>query len=643
MDRRRPRIPCRDFAVGRCQRGIDCRYIHDDTSRRPYNPYHNVGERKVEKENVNLSKEPVDSTHRDTRVYPRYSKEPVENTSRNERESLQNSREPIDNTNRNERESFRDSGEPIDNRHRNERENFRDSREAMDDINRNERESFRDSREPIDNTHRNKRENYRDSREPIVNTQRNERENYRDSREPIDHRHRNEGENIRDSREQIENRWRNERENLGDSREPMEYTRRNERDNVRDSRDRLTRNDNRPPVACYDFSRGRCQRGSDCRYAHHDSSSFDDGRSYSSSRDEYRTRTQRVLRDTVCKFFADGCCRRGRSCSFSHVILGPRDGNGQNQQQHQNQIQNQNLNLNQPQNAINPLPFPLQTPNIQMPQLVPPMPVDEQMPQAMLSMIQNGQNQFVLQPNSNFNIPVQNLPFVPPQNFNLLPSNTAGQQVQQALPFAAPNFVGPTLQNIPFNDNPIPPQPPNPENQIIASEIQSSNTSNDIAQKVVTSEQAAKITNISASLAMFFENQGALNPQTATEPVTETETKKNTEVEVQEAVKETGTVNEKKEGEGEESKQTKDGKGMKMFKCAIVDFVKDALKPNWKEGQLSREAHKTIVKKVVEKVTGAMQSQNIPHTQEKIDIYMSHSKPKLSKLVQAYVEKYVKG
>ncbi|ONK65885.1 uncharacterized protein A4U43_C06F1980 [Asparagus officinalis] len=92
-----------------------------------------------------------------------------------------------------------------------------------------------------------------------------------------------------------------------------------------------------------------------------------------------------------------------------------------------------------------------------------------------------------------------------------------------------------------------------------------------------------------------------------------------------------------------ESKQSKEAKGMRMFKCALVEFVKEVLKPSWKEGHLSKEAHKTIVKKAVEKVTGAMQSQNIPQTQEKIDIYLAHSKAKLTKLVQAYVDKYVKG
>ncbi|KAJ4950298.1 hypothetical protein NE237_027130 [Protea cynaroides] len=93
----------------------------------------------------------------------------------------------------------------------------------------------------------------------------------------------------------------------------------------------------------------------------------------------------------------------------------------------------------------------------------------------------------------------------------------------------------------------------------------------------------------------------------------------------------------------EECKRSKDAKALRMFKFALVEFVKEILKPTWKGGQMSKEAHKTVVKKVVDKVTGAIQGADVPHTQEKIDHYLSYSKPKLTKLVQAYVEKYSKS
>ncbi|CAN0865412.1 Zinc finger CCCH domain-containing protein 38 [Linum grandiflorum] len=93
----------------------------------------------------------------------------------------------------------------------------------------------------------------------------------------------------------------------------------------------------------------------------------------------------------------------------------------------------------------------------------------------------------------------------------------------------------------------------------------------------------------------------------------------------------------------EEDKKSKEAKGLRAFKFALVEFVKEALKPAWKEGQVSKDSYKNIVKKVVDKVTSTMQASSIPQTQEKIDQYLSASKPKLTKLVQAYVEKFQKG
>lgn len=97
-----------------------------------------------------------------------------------------------------------------------------------------------------------------------------------------------------------------------------------------------------------------------------------------------------------------------------------------------------------------------------------------------------------------------------------------------------------------------------------------------------------------------------------------------------------------KEG-ANDGKKSKDAKGIRAFKFALVEFVKELLKPTWKEGQIDKDAYKNIVKKVVDKVTGTMQAASVPQTQEKIDNYLSLSKAKLTKLVQAYVEKTQKG
>ncbi|KAH1082924.1 hypothetical protein J1N35_022685 [Gossypium stocksii] len=130
------------------------------------------------------------------------------------------------------------------------------------------------------------------------------------------------------------------------------------------------------------------------------------------------------------------------------------------------------------------------------------------------------------------------------------------------------------------------------------------------------------------------------------EPVASSEAKKKNEG-VEETKKAEGENGPSESGDADdktdEAKKSKDSKGIRAFKFALVEFVKDLLKPTWKEGQIGKEAYKNIVKKVVDKVIATVQGTNIPQTPEKIDQYLSFSKPKLSKLVQAYVEKFQKS
>ncbi|KAK1435539.1 hypothetical protein QVD17_01305 [Tagetes erecta] len=97
------------------------------------------------------------------------------------------------------------------------------------------------------------------------------------------------------------------------------------------------------------------------------------------------------------------------------------------------------------------------------------------------------------------------------------------------------------------------------------------------------------------------------------------------------------------EGKVDEGNLGNDEKAMRAFKNALVEFVKEILKPTWKEGKMSRDVYKTIVKKVVEKVTSTIQGVQIPRTQEKIDQYLTFSKSKITKLVEAYVGRLVKA
>nr|XP_043615056.1 uncharacterized protein DDB_G0287625-like [Erigeron canadensis] len=95
-------------------------------------------------------------------------------------------------------------------------------------------------------------------------------------------------------------------------------------------------------------------------------------------------------------------------------------------------------------------------------------------------------------------------------------------------------------------------------------------------------------------------------------------------------------------GKVEEGDISNDEKAMRLFKVALVEFVKELLKPKWKEGKMSRDVHKTVVKKVVDKVTTTIQGNQVPRTQAKIEQYLAYSKPKITKLVEAYVERLLK-
>ncbi|KAJ0915997.1 putative Set2 Rpb1 interacting domain-containing protein [Helianthus annuus] len=90
------------------------------------------------------------------------------------------------------------------------------------------------------------------------------------------------------------------------------------------------------------------------------------------------------------------------------------------------------------------------------------------------------------------------------------------------------------------------------------------------------------------------------------------------------------------------NRKSKDSRSMKLFKIALADFVKEVLKPSWRQGNMSKEAFKTIIKKTVDKVSGAMKKHQIPKSQTKINHYIDSSQRKLTKLVMGYVDKYVK-
>ncbi|KZV57568.1 hypothetical protein F511_03028 [Dorcoceras hygrometricum] len=80
-----------------------------------------------------------------------------------------------------------------------------------------------------------------------------------------------------------------------------------------------------------------------------------------------------------------------------------------------------------------------------------------------------------------------------------------------------------------------------------------------------------------------------------------------------------------------------ESKARKYFHAALVEYVKELVKPAWREGILSKDAHKIIVKKAVDKVLSTLQSDQIPNTAESIKSYLSISQVKLLKLVEVSV------
>lgn len=95
------------------------------------------------------------------------------------------------------------------------------------------------------------------------------------------------------------------------------------------------------------------------------------------------------------------------------------------------------------------------------------------------------------------------------------------------------------------------------------------------------------------------------------------------------------------QGKVEEGDIVNDEKAMRQFKVGLAEFVKEILKPKWKEGKMSRDVHKAVVKKVVEKVTSSIQGNHVPRTQPKIEQYLAHSKPKITKLMEVGIWFYL--
>lgn len=77
-----------------------------------------------------------------------------------------------------------------------------------------------------------------------------------------------------------------------------------------------------------------------------------------------------------------------------------------------------------------------------------------------------------------------------------------------------------------------------------------------------------------------------------------------------------------------------ESKAFKCFQSALIGYAKELLKPAWRGGFLSKDAHKLIVKKAVDKVLRKLQPHQIPNTAESVQSYLCSTQPRLAKLVE---------
>ncbi|XP_019082932.1 PREDICTED: protein FRIGIDA-ESSENTIAL 1-like isoform X1 [Camelina sativa] len=76
-------------------------------------------------------------------------------------------------------------------------------------------------------------------------------------------------------------------------------------------------------------------------------------------------------------------------------------------------------------------------------------------------------------------------------------------------------------------------------------------------------------------------------------------------------------------------------KVMRQFRTAVVETVKEMLKPLWREGRLTKDVHNMIVKKAAEKVvSAAVQFHQVPTDTGSVDQYLGLSATKIVKLVE---------
>ena len=79
-------------------------------------------------------------------------------------------------------------------------------------------------------------------------------------------------------------------------------------------------------------------------------------------------------------------------------------------------------------------------------------------------------------------------------------------------------------------------------------------------------------------------------------------------------------------------------RGLTPLRVKVAEYVRELLKPKWREGMMTKEAFKTITKKAVDKVIGTVKPPHVPNTPEKVATYMTAARSKIFKLVQVIIK-----
>ncbi|XP_075475971.1 zinc finger CCCH domain-containing protein 36-like [Primulina tabacum] len=86
--------------------------------------------------------------------------------------------------------------------------------------------------------------------------------------------------------------------------------------------------------------------------------------------------------------------------------------------------------------------------------------------------------------------------------------------------------------------------------------------------------------------------------------------------------------------EVDESSTSNNIKAVHSFKFFRIEHIRDLLKPYWKQGNLSRDAYKIIMKKSIDKIIRSIEASKFPKTKSDHQKYLYASNSEIFELIQ---------